>query len=97
MFFKMGVLINFVNFTGKHLCWSLFLVKLPASRPATLLKRDPNTEVFSCEIFKNTFFAENFQWLLLNLRSKQSGNEYWPVYIILQVYEYNPYKRKLFL
>ena len=22
-----GVLKNFVNFTGKHLCWSLFLIK----------------------------------------------------------------------
>ena len=28
MFFKIGVLKNFVNFTGKHLCWSLFLIKL---------------------------------------------------------------------
>ena len=25
MFFKIGVLTSFVNFTGKHLCWSLFL------------------------------------------------------------------------
>ena len=24
MFFKIGVLKNFVNFTEKHLCWSLF-------------------------------------------------------------------------
>ena len=28
MFFKLGVLKNFANFTGKHLCWSLFLIKL---------------------------------------------------------------------
>ena len=26
------VLKNFVIFTGKHLCWSLFLIKLPACR-----------------------------------------------------------------
>ena len=26
MFFKMGVLKNFANFTGKHLCWSIFLI-----------------------------------------------------------------------
>ena len=25
-----GVLKNFANFTGKHLCWSLFLMKLQA-------------------------------------------------------------------
>ena len=30
MFFKIGVLKIFANFTGKYLCWSLFLVKLQA-------------------------------------------------------------------
>ena len=25
-FFKMGVLKNFANFKGKHLCWSTFLI-----------------------------------------------------------------------
>ena len=44
-FFKIGVLKSFV-ITGKHLCESLFLIKLQASRPATLLKRDPDTGVF---------------------------------------------------
>ena len=24
MFFKLGVLKNVANFTGKHLCWSMF-------------------------------------------------------------------------
>ena len=28
MLFKIGVLKNFTIFTGKHLCWSLFLIKL---------------------------------------------------------------------
>ena len=28
MFYKIGVLKNFADFTGKHLCWSLFLIKL---------------------------------------------------------------------
>ena len=45
MFFKIDVLKNFVIFTGKHLCWSYFLIKLQASRPATLFKRDCNTGV----------------------------------------------------
>ena len=43
---KKGVLKNFAVFTGKHLCWSLFLKKLQAWRPATLLKRGSNTGVF---------------------------------------------------
>ena len=30
MFFKIGVLNNFTNFTGKHLCSSLFLSDLKA-------------------------------------------------------------------
>ena len=46
MFFKIEVLKNFANFTGKHLCWSLFLIKFQALSPATLLKRDSNTGVF---------------------------------------------------
>ena len=47
MFFKIGVPENFAIFTGKHLCWSLFLIKRDA------------TQVFCyefCEILKNTFF-----------------------------------------
>ena len=30
MFFKIDVLRSFTNFTGKHQCWSLFLIKLQA-------------------------------------------------------------------
>ena len=37
VFCKKSVLKSFINFTGKHLCWSLF---------STLLKRDSNTDVF---------------------------------------------------
>ena len=28
VFYKKAILKNFVTFTGKHLCWSLFLIKL---------------------------------------------------------------------
>ena len=38
---KRAALKNFAIFTGKHLCWSLFLMQ-----PATLLKRDSDTGVF---------------------------------------------------
>ena len=58
---KKGVLTNFVNFTGKHLSWNLFLIKLQAFETATLLKRNSNTG-FSCqvcEILKNTYLEEH--------------------------------------
>ena len=34
----------FAIFTGKHLCWSLFLIKV--FRPAALLKREYNVVAF---------------------------------------------------
>ena len=39
MFCKKGVLKNFASFSGKHLCWSHFLIKFQAFRPATFKKR----------------------------------------------------------
>ena len=50
MFFKIGFLKNFSNFTGKHL--RLFLIKV---------QLETSTQVFSCDckIFKNTFFLQN--------------------------------------
>ena len=41
-----AVLKNFANVTGKHLRWSLFLMKSYAFRPATLLKRDYKIDLF---------------------------------------------------
>ena len=46
MFFKKAVFKNFAIFTGKHMCWILFVTKFLAFRAATLLKRDSNTDVF---------------------------------------------------
>ena len=68
-FLKIGRLKNSTNLTGKHLCWSFFLIKLQAWRPATLLKRNSNTDdsCETCEIFKSTFLAEHLWWLLLFL------------------------------
>ena len=39
LFCKKAVLKNFANFTGKHLCESLFVNKVVGLRPATLLKK----------------------------------------------------------
>ena len=46
MFFKIGVVENFVTFTGKYLCRSLFLIKFQAWTPVSLLTRDSNAGVF---------------------------------------------------
>ena len=52
MFFKIDVLKNFAkNFIGKLQCWSIFLIKLQAWRPAMLLKRDSNTDVFQWNLW----------------------------------------------
>ena len=72
MFFKTGVLKDFVKFTGKKQCQSLFFNKVAGLRPATFLKTDSGksvrpanllkkrlAQVFSCEFsedVKNTFF-----------------------------------------
>ena len=54
-------------FTGKHLYWTLFLIKLQALTPATLLKSGSNKRVFwwMLQIFKNSFSIEHIRWLLL--------------------------------
>ena len=44
VFYKKAVIKNFAIFTGKHLCWSLFLIKLQAFRPDS--KRDSNICIF---------------------------------------------------
>ena len=59
-----GTLKHFANFTGKHLCGSLFLTKLLTfSSPTSSLKRD-SALLFSCEIwkpFRNTCFEEHLR------------------------------------
>ena len=60
---KKAVLKNIAIFTGIHLRRNLFLIKLQAFRPATLLKETP-TQVISCEhceIFKNTYFEKHLR------------------------------------
>ena len=50
-FYTTGVLKNFAIFAGKYLCWSLFLIKV--------FYRE------YYEIFKNTYFEEHCELLLL--------------------------------
>ena len=56
--FKKGVLKNFPNFTRKHLCWSLFLIKLQALLPSQI-----------CEIFKKTYLEEHLRATAFQLSS----------------------------
>ena len=59
-FFKIGVLKNFVIFTGKHLCWSLFLIKLRVFSSS-------NTGVFLWILrTRAPFLQSTYWWLLLN-------------------------------
>ena len=46
VFCKKGVPRNFTKFTGKHLCQSLFLIKLKLWGLQLYYKRDPDTGVF---------------------------------------------------
>ena len=58
---KKGVLINFVKFTGKHLCQRLFFKKV-AGLGLNFIKKETLAQVFSCEfceISMNTFFTEH--------------------------------------
>ena len=57
---KKAILNNFTIFTGKCLCWSLFLIK---NFKATLSKRDAYTAVFCeyCGIFNTTCFEEHLR------------------------------------
>ena len=62
---KVVVLKVFANLTGKHLCWSLFLIKLWFWRPSTLLRK-ALTLILSCEIreiVRNNYFEENL-WII---------------------------------
>ena len=48
VFCKKGVLRNFLKFTGKHLCQSLFSNKV-AGLVCNFIKRETLAQVFSCE------------------------------------------------
>ena len=49
---KKGAIKDFANFTGKHLCWSLFLIQSQAWGPATFLKTGSNTGIFPVKFAK---------------------------------------------
>ena len=66
MFCKKGILRNFAKFTGKHLCRSLFLIKLEAST-CNLIKKETLAQVFFVNFakFLRTLFLQNTSGRLL--------------------------------
>ena len=80
---KKGVLKDFANFEGKHLCWSLFLIKLQAWKDFSknlfwrtfrnvclfVLNSFIGNEVYALKVahILETFRVNIVQWLLLDL------------------------------
>ena len=66
MFFKIGVLKNFVSFTWKHLSWTLLLIKLQAWN---FIKRRLLHRCFpvKCAKLRTPVFREHLRWLLLSM------------------------------
>ena len=67
MFFKIGVLKDFANYTGKHLCWSL--IGLQASN---FIKNRLQHRCFRLKFGKflrTPFFTKHIQWHLLQVKS----------------------------
>ena len=80
LFCKKFALKNFANFTGRHLCWSLFFIKLQAWGPAIFFKKTPG--VFPLKFPK--LFQKKFLWtsasvssqvVLFRMREKDTANK----------------------
>ena len=68
MFCKRIASENFGKFTGKHMCWSLFINKVTGA--FNVLKKVTLTQVFPCEFcetFKSNFFTEHLRATLPNI------------------------------
>ena len=58
-FYKKAALKDYTIFTGKHLCWSLFLIKFIKSFIKKRLQHVFSCE--NCETFKNLYCEEHLQ------------------------------------
>ena len=76
MFLKIAICKKLVNYTGKPLYWSLFLIMLQFWGPETLLKKT-QAEVFPfeiCKIFKNNCFEEHLWTTVSKFSLKRNSN-----------------------
>ena len=78
MFFKIGVLKSFANFTGKYLCRSLFLKNLQAEDLQLHKKRLQHScfLVKFSKFLRTPFLTEHLRWLLLYFFKKVLFNSY---------------------
>ena len=63
-FFKKISSLRRCSVTGKHLCWSLYLIRLQALSLQVFLKKETPTQVLLCEVCetsKNIYFEEHLQ------------------------------------
>ena len=77
VFDKKGVLRNFIKFTGKHLCQSLFFNRVAGLRPAFLSKKTL-VQVFSCKfckISKNTVLTNTSKRMILEALVKYTYSQ----------------------
>ena len=92
---KEGLLENFRNFRGKHLCWSLLFNKVAGLQACNFFKRRFQ-HVFSWEIyeiFKSTFFEEHLRKLHLQANTATCQKKYlflcWMLRFIIQYNYFN--------
>ena len=85
MFFKIDILKNFAIITGKHLCWSPFLIKLHTWRSAALLNRDSHRcfHVDFSKCLRTAFFIKHLRWLLLS-KVKTNVESAWFIYYVIK-------------
>ena len=72
VFRKKDALKYFAKFAEKYMCWSLFLNKVTNRKPATLLKRNSDSDVllWILQVYNNTFLIEHVRRLLLKWVTK---------------------------
>ena len=70
VFCKTGVIRNFAQFTGKHLCQSLFFNKVGGLRPATLLKKTSGRLLLTSD--KRFVISLDFGYVLHHCNGKGS-------------------------
>ena len=88
MLFKIGVLQNFANFKGKHLCWSLFLILLQIQlRFGNALMHNPlddGSKLNASKMLKRCSFSEHLMyvqftsWKLVQILKKKITDDLKP-------------------
>ena len=72
MFCEKVVPEKFTEFTGKHLYWSLFLIKFQASR--LQLYKNETPAVWILQNFKDRFFEEHLRFWRWRQRNQKTEN-----------------------